>query len=42
MEDPREPIAEDLDTPLREVDEARGRELQDSQGEISHHSMVHS
>ena len=42
IEDPREPIIEDLDALLREVDEARGRELQEGQEEIYHCSVVQS
>ena len=40
VEDPREPIAKDLEALLREVDEVRARELQEGQEKVSHCSLV--
>ena len=40
MEEPRELIVKDLGALLQEAGEERGRELQEEQEEVSHHSVV--
>ena len=40
VEEPREPIVEDLDILLREADEGRARELQESSCSVVHQSWL--